>query len=337
MCAAVSESYWTTSWPIEQSDKMGQPPPPRVPRIVLKARPTPAQIADRLRDPAPEGLEIYLDARDIAPDDFLPPLIDILDRPRPADFAFLVEGPVRSLDGAFFDLTIDSGANRTVVDRLARFGGSVGAIAACVHLIAPTDELTGVSPAQGLDLVDACLPLTRYYVARCLEAGLVPTVENVPPIAQMRESRVMTSTVGAPPEHLARLADRVDGLRFTIDTSHAQLFLNAASAHPSADDRIGRLVERMADASPARDFASFLAPVRGRIETAHVSDAEGIFGEGLPYGLGTMDLDGAVDLLLDEARSMVTETLEPDPDHSRHMRYAGRRIAARRAARLVRA
>jgi hypothetical protein len=316
---------------------MAQPSPPRVPKIVLKARPTPVQIADRLRDPAPEGLEIYLDANDIAPDDFLSRLLGVLDRPRPAGFTLLVEGPVRSLDGSFFDLTVDSPANRALVDRLASFGRAVGAIAACVHLIAPTDDLAGVSPEEGLALVDACQPLARYYASRCAEAGMVPTVENVPPIAQMRESRVMTSTVGGPPEHLARLADAVDGLRFTVDTSHAQLFLNAATADPAADPRLARLVERSAQASQARTFAEFLAPLRGRIETAHVSDAEGIFGEGLPYGQGSMDLDGAVDLLLGEAHSIVTEILEPDPDQSQHMRAAGQRIAARRAASPVRA
>ena len=314
---------------------MGQPSPPRVPRIVLKARPTPIQIADRLCDPAPEGLEIYLDASDIAPDDFLARLLGVLDLPRPSEFTWLVEGPVRSLDGSFFDLTVDSAANRALVDRLARFGGAVGAVAACVHLIAPTDDLEGVSAAEGLALVDACRPLARYYAARCREVGIVPTVENVPPIARMREARLMTSPVGGPPEHLARLADAVDGLRFTVDTSHAQLFLNATSADPAADPRVARLLERSAAASPARTFAQFVAPLRGRIETAHVSDAEGIFGEGLPYGQGTMDLDGAVDLLLGEARSIVTEILEPDPDHSQHMRPAGERIAARRASRPV--
>jgi hypothetical protein len=312
---------------------MGQPSPARVPWIVLKARPTPVQIADRLRDPAPEGLEIYLDAIDIAPDDFLARLRAVLDVPRPAGFTLLVEGPVRSLDGGYFDLTVDSASNRAVVDRLAAFGRAVDAVAACVHLIAPTDDLAGVSPEVGLALVDACEPLARYYAARCADAGLVPTVENVPPIAQMRESRVMTSTVGGPPEHLARLADAVDGLRFTVDTSHAQLFLNAAAADPASDARVARLIERTAQASPARTFAEFLAPLRGRVETAHVSDAEGLFGEGLPYGQGSMDLDGAVDLLLGEARSIVTEILEPDPDHSPNMRHAAERIAARRAVR----
>ena len=305
------------------------------PAIVLKARPTEAQLADRLRAPAPEGLELYLDARDIAPDDWLDRLLEQMAVvPREA-FALLVEGPIRSLDGSFFDLTVDSEANRCVVDRLAAFGGAVGARAACVHLISPTDDLRGVSPDDGLRLVDACRPLAAYYAARCRDAGLVPTVENIPPIARMREARFMTSSVGCPPEHLARLADRVEGLRFTVDTSHAQLFLNAANGDDSGAPELAPLVASMRAASPARTMAAFLAPLRGRIETAHVSDAEGLLGEGLPYGRGAMDLDEAVDLLLPEVRWIVTEVLEPHPDTSEHMRAAWTRIAQRRAQRGV--
>jgi hypothetical protein len=184
--------------------------------------------------------------------------------------------------------------------------------------------------------VNVLATLARYYAARCHEAGLVPTVENVPPIAQMRESKVMTSPIGGPPEHLARLADQVDGLRFTVDTSHAQLFMNAATA-PTTEPRIGRLCASMAAASSARTFEEFIAPLRGRIETAHVSDADGVFGEGLAYGEGSMLLDDAVDRLLGEARWIVTEILEPDPDRSPGMRDAWARIAARRERALVRA
>jgi hypothetical protein len=313
-------------------------PPPFVPRIVLKARPTPAQIVDRLRSPAPEGLELYLDARDIASEDYLPRLLDVVNAtPRPSDFTFLVEGPVRSLDGSFWDLSVDSQANHLVVDRLAAVGASLGAQAACVHLISPTDDLAGLAPSEAQRLVDRCEPLARYYVARCREAGLVPTIENMPPVAQMRESRVMTSTVGGPPEHLARLADRIEGLRFTVDTSHAQLFLNAVNQPPGRAPELDRLCASLAAATAARDFESFLAPLLGRVETAHVSDADGLYGEGLAYGDGSMELDAAVDSLLAEVRWMVTEILEPDPDHSDLMRAAGDRIAARRERVLVRA
>jgi sugar phosphate isomerase/epimerase len=304
---------------------------PAGPRIVLKARPTVEQLADRLRPPRPEGLEIYLDAVDIAESDWLDVLRARMAVVPPRDFALLVEGPVRSLDGTFFDLTLDSAANRLVVDRLATFGRAVGAQAACVHLISATDDLSGVTADEANGLVDACQPLANYYAARCAEAGLVPTVENVPPVARMRESRFMTSTVGCAPEHLARLADRVAGLRFTLDTSHAQLFLNAVGDSPEGDARFTTLRRALARISAARTMADFVEPLRGRIETVHVSDAEGLLGEGLPYGEGTMDLDAAIDRLLPETKWFVTEILEPAPNRSEYMRAAWARISARRA------
>lgn len=304
---------------------------PSIP-IVLKARPTATQLADRLRSPEPEGLEIYLDTSDIAGEGWLDRLLDLMAHVPRDGFALLVEGPIRSLDGAFFDLTIDNEANRTVVDRLSAFGSAVGARAACVHLIAPTHDLGGVASEAALDAVGRCVPLARYYAERCADAGLVPTVENIPPVARMRESRFMTSIVGGPPEHLARLADRVDGLRFTLDTSHAQLFLNAVNGADGGDARFAKLGRAMASQSVARSMAEFVEPLRGRIETVHISDADGLLGEGLPYGEGTMELDAAVDMVLPEARAVVTEILEPDPDSSEHMRAAWRKIAARRDA-----
>jgi sugar phosphate isomerase/epimerase len=304
---------------------------PSIP-IVLKARPTARQLADRLRQPLPEGLEIYLDASDIAGDDWLDLLTERMGVVPREEFALLVEGPIRSLDGQFFDLTVDNDANRAVVDRLTAFGAATAARAACIHMIAPTDDLSGVSAAAAREAVERCVPLTRYYVARCAEAGLVPTVENIPPVARMRESRFMTSIVGGPPDDLVRLADRVPGLRFTVDTSHAQLFLNAVGGVGEADGGFTSLTGSLAAASGARTMAAFIEPLRGRIETVHVSDADGLLGEGLPYGEGMMDLDGAVDLLLTEARAIVTEVLEPDPDTSENMRVAWRRIADRREA-----
>jgi hypothetical protein len=308
-------------------------PGTHLPRIVLKARPTEEQLSDRLRPPMPEGLEIYLDVADIAPPDWLRVLEARLGAYHlPDQFALLVEGPVRSLDGEFFDLSIDSPANRAVVERLAQFGQAVRAGAACVHLIAPTDDLSGAVHDEAELILERCLPLARRYVRCCRDAGLTPTVENVPPVARMREARLMTSWVGAPPEHLARLGDAVPGLRFTLDTSHAQLFLNAANAG-DPEPGLAALCASMAAASPVRTMAEFVGVLSGRIETVHVSDAEGLLGEGLPYGQGAMDLDGALDLLLAEAGAMVAEILEPDPSRSGNMRAAEARIKARREAR----
>jgi hypothetical protein len=309
--------------------------PPRVPlpKIVLKARPTPEQLADRLRPTPPEGLEVYLDAADISPRGWLQTLRRRFDEQQlPSDFALLVEGPVRSLDGAFFDLSADTSANREVVDRLAAFGGAVGARAACVHLIAPVDDLRGPTPTEAEEALERCLPLAERYARVCHEAGLVPTIENIPPILRQREGRFMRSPIGGPAEHLRWLTERVEGLRTTVDTSHAQLFLNCARG---ADGEYAELAAGTAALSPVRTLPEYLAVLSGRIESAHVSDAEGLLGEGLPYGDGEADLDAAVEILLDEARWIVTETIEPDPNRSETMRTAEARIAALRARRLV--
>ena len=140
----------------------------------------------------------------------------------------------------------------------------------------------------------------------------------------------MASPIGCPPEHLAHLCERVEGLRVTLDTSHAQLYLNLAG-DGSPPDELRLLASRLAAASAARTIADFIRPLHGLIATAHVSDAEGLLGEGLPYGAGTMELDRTVDLLLTEARWIVAEIIEPDPDRSPNMRAAAERIAGRRA------
>src|SRR5262249_13111912 len=95
-----------------------------------------------------------------------------------------------------------------------------------------------------------------------------------------------------------------------------------------------RLCESMAAASDARTMRAFLAPLRGRIETAHVSDADGLLGEGLPYGEGAMDLDEAVDLLRPEARWIVSAGVGAAPERSGCLCAGWRRIAERRT-RLV--
>src|SRR5512133_2179535 len=107
-------------------------------KVLLKARPTRAQLADRLSTPVPPGMELYLDARDVNDLERLQMLARRLNeqRPRP-DFVYVVEGPLRSLDGAFFDISVDSEAQLECVRRVAWLAREVGAEAVLVHAIAP--------------------------------------------------------------------------------------------------------------------------------------------------------------------------------------------------------
>ena len=58
------------------------------------------------------------------------------------------------------------------------------------------------------------------------------------------------------------------------------------------------------------------------VYNVHVSNAQGLLGEGMPYEVGDYDLDTAVRSLVGTARWMVTETLEPDPCNALLMRDA---------------
>lgn len=299
--------------------------------ILLKARPTPAQLRDRLAAPRPDGLELYLDARDIAPDGWLPRLDAILHAAPRGDpqFQYIVEGPIRSLDGAFFDVTRDAPADDEAIVRLARCGALLGARAAVIHLIAPTTDAAALGPDRREEWLTRALPLLRRYVARCAEAGLTPTIENIPPIAQMREGTATFSAIGVEPEDLVRCCEAVPGLGITFDTSHAGLHLEAVAADPAtAPAALRPAVETYAATASVGTLAGWVERLAPWLVSCHISNAAGLLGEGLPYGAGRFDLDALLPRLAAAARFVVVETLEPDNDRAVHMREAQTRIAA---------
>lgn len=299
-------------------------------QILLKARPTPAQLADRLAAPRPAGLELYLDAQDLAPAGWLPRLREIMRAaPHPPEFAYVVEGPIRSLDGEFFDVTRDAAANREALARLVEFGATIGASVAVIHLIAPTRDAADLHAAQGDDRLARAMPLLRFYQERCLAASLVPTIENIPPVARMREGAVVFSTLGVEPSDLAACCETLPGLRVTFDTSHAGLYLGALAADPATIDPEARpAVEYYRARGQAATLDEYLDQLDRWVVNAHISNAAGLLGEGLPYAEGDFDLDQLVPRLAGLARFLVTETLEPDPDRAVSMRDASARIAA---------
>jgi sugar phosphate isomerase/epimerase len=300
-------------------------------RILLKARPTPAQLRDRLAAPRPEGLELYLDARDIAPDDWLPRLRAIMAAapPATADFTYIVEGPLRSLDGNFFDVTRGAAADEEVLARLARCGAALGASVAVIHLIAPTADPAAIARDRRAAWLDRALPLLRRYVELCQAAGLTPTIENIPPVAQMREGTAVFTAVGVEPDDLIVCCQAVPGLGITFDTSHAGLHLEAVAADPAAmSPDLRPVVETYAPDARVHTLSDWITVVAPWLVNCHLSNARGLLGEGLPWSEGRFDLDAAVPLLAAHARYLVTETLEPDNDHAIHMREAQARIAA---------
>src|SRR3954449_8933987 len=158
-------------------------------QILLKARPTQAQLDDRLRAPRPDGLELYLDTVDLATDEAMDGIVERLEAcALPSDFVLLVEGPIRSLDGQFFDLTRDSEADRELTRRLIDLSKRIGAVGANVHAIAPDRDPAALTLKNRERLLHQALGPPRLFAERALGAGIVPTIENMPPILRMREN-----------------------------------------------------------------------------------------------------------------------------------------------------
>ncbi|TAK23139.1 MAG: hypothetical protein EPO26_09365 [Chloroflexota bacterium] len=298
--------------------------------MLLKSRPTVAQLTDRLLPPIPEGIELYLAADDIQGESWLDDAIDRVhgfDLPR--DFDLRVESPVRALGGKFFDITSDSPENRETLNRVVRFGGAIGASSACVHLIAPTSSMR-IGARDREDALASSRALLRHYARVCAEHGLTPTIENVPPIGQMREGTTMTSPIGVWSEDLLICIEAVPSLRITFDTSHAGMacnFMTLSETEIAGEYREPRRAFReVADAS----VRVMLDRLGDAVLVAHVSGVRGYRGEGLPYACDDPDLDEHVDWLLRHCDALVAEILEPDPATSQSMRSSAARIVSRR-------
>lgn len=298
--------------------------------MLLKARPTVAQLADRLQPPIPEGVELYLAADDLQGDGWLDGAVERIQRlDLPRDFDLRVESPVRALGGKFFDITSDSADNRETLNRVARFGGAIDASSACLHLIAPTSSMR-IGACDREDALAASRPLLRHYARVCAEHGLTPTIENVPPIGQMREGAAMTSPIGVWSEDFLVCIEVVPSLRITFDTSHAVMacnYMTLGEAAIEGEHREPRLAFRdLADAS----VRAMLDRLGDAVVVAHVSGARGYRGEGLPYEFHDTELDEYVDWLLRHCDAIVAEVLEPDPATSHSMRSSAARIVSRR-------
>lgn len=295
------------------------------PLVLLKARPTPMQLADRLRAPHPAGLELYLDTADLATDEAMDGVVANLEAcGLPSDFVLLVEGPIRSLDGDFFDLTRDSDADRELTRRIVDLSRRIGARGANVHAIAPDGEPSGLTLENRARLLDRALGPLRFFADVALTAGIVPTIENMPPILRMRESGFYYSAIGMPPQDMVELAQAVPGVRVILDTSHAQLYLNVRRGVredvPGQD--LGPL-RRFCQEAPGVDSMDAYVDVLGEtVIASHVANAAGLLGEGLPYGEGDIDLDRLLVRLAPQVRYLVTETLEPDNNRADLMREA---------------
>ncbi|MCA1645534.1 MAG: hypothetical protein LC797_08745 [Chloroflexi bacterium] len=300
-------------------------------KLCLKARPTDAQLADRLRAVDgmwPDGVELYLAAADLATPAILETVAErVLAAEVPAGFAWLIEGPVDSLDGGDFDVTRASEADRLVVERLANLAARIKAAAVNIHVISPSADLSRLTLDCRAALLDRAVPFLAHFVTLIQAAGAVPTVENMPPVLRMRRSDFAFTPIGMASEDLRWLVERLPGLKLLPDTSHTGLYLNARRLDPdpayswSAPLAI-YLKQLPAEAATLVGYMDSLAPA---VENAQISNAAGVLGEGLPYAEGDFDLDPAIRWLGQHARYIVTETIEASNDEAVFMRDALKR------------
>jgi sugar phosphate isomerase/epimerase len=290
-------------------------------RLLLKARPTSSQLTDRLRPVDgvwPDGLELYLAAADLA--DVGTVISRVNASEVPEGFAWLIEGPVDSLDGGDFDVTRDSEADLEVLRRIAQIASGIGARAVNIHVIAPSPDVSRLTLDYRARLLERAVPFLAEFVELMHNAGAVPTVEHMPPVLRMRRSDLFYSPIGMASEDFRFLTQRLDGLRVLIDTSHAGLYLNARRDPP---DALREYLPQLP--SEQKDLTDFLASFPN-VENAQISNAQGILGEGLAYAAGDFDLDPVVKWLGAHVQHIVTETLEANNEDAVLMRDALRHM-----------
>jgi nucleoside-diphosphate-sugar epimerase len=281
---------------------------------LLKAAPEADQLADRLEGGPWRGIELGLNTAHVVSESALGRAIDVSRRALDGlDMAVTAEAPLEWPSGAFVSVDRLDDEARTGIERSVRFAAAVGSRVLTVHLFVPQE------PAEfSLNLAESRVEsFLRFYAETCLECGVTPLIENVPPVLRMRTGGVFLSPVGGHWRDLLHWRERVPELGFTIDTSHAALFRSFTAAYPSlfglaSDDEL--------------DLPRYVEELGPHAEVAHVSDAHGLLGEGLPYGGGELELDPVVRRLGELVPYIVAEIAEPDHLRSHDMKAGYRAI-----------
>jgi nucleoside-diphosphate-sugar epimerase len=283
---------------------------------LLKAAPEPDQIADRLQGGPWRGLELALMPPHVADESSLARAIEVT-RAGAGDLVVTAESPVAWPSGAFVRVDRLDDEARSGIERSVEFAAAIGSPVLTIHLFTPMspDEYRANPAGPDEQEIERFL---RFFAEACLARSVTPLIENVPPVLRMRTGGVYLSPVGGHWSDLLAWRQRVPELGFTLDTSHAALFRNFAAGYPSlfgleSDDELelARYVEELGPAS----------------EVAHVSDAHGLLGEGLPYGSGELtELDSAVRRIGELVPYVVAEINEPDPARSPEMKAGYREL-----------
>ena len=283
---------------------------------LLKAAPEPEQIAERLEGGPWKGIELALLPRHVADDAALERAVTVSrDGLSGSGMAVTAEAPVSWPSGEHVRVDRLDDEARAGIERSARYAAQVGSPVLTIHLYIPQ---TPEEFRAGRPLDDSAIEtFLRFFADACAAQGVTPLIENVPPVLRMRTGGMFFTPIGGHWRDLLAWRERVPELGFTLDTSHAALFRAMAAAYPSLfdlDSEEGLEVER---------FVEELGPAS---EVAHVSNAAGVLGEGLPYGEGELDLDPIVARLGELVPYVVAEINEPDHDRSPTMKAGYREV-----------
>jgi nucleoside-diphosphate-sugar epimerase/sugar phosphate isomerase/epimerase len=288
---------------------------------LLKAAADPAQIAERLDGGPPRGIELCLGPRDVESDERIAAVTKAARAALPeADFAVTAEAPVSWPSGAHVRVDRLDEVARAGIERSAEFAAGIGSPVLTIHLFTPQspEEFRDSWRPDGTGVdEDEVERFLRFFAAACASRGVTPLIENVPPILRMRTGGVSLSPIGGHWRDLLDWRARIPELGFTLDTSHAALFRSFAVAYAS--------LYAYGDADEL-DLSRYVEELGPAAEVAHVSNAHGILGEGLPYGTGDLDLDPSVRRLAALVPFIVAEISEPDPMDSTSMKAGYRAI-----------
>ena len=283
---------------------------------LLKAAPEPDQLAERLEGGPWRGLELCLAGSHVEDADSLRRAVTVVrERLAGAGLALTAEAPVSWPSGAFVRVDRLDAEARAGIERSAEFAAEIGSPVLTIHLFVPLAPHE-LGPGRSLD-EGGVERFLRFYSDACLRRGVRPLLENVPPVLRMRAGGVFLSPIGGHWADLLQWRERVPELGFTFDTSHAALFRSFAAAY-------GTLFGLASDED--LDLARYVAELGPGCEVAHVSNAHGLLGEGLPYGSGELDLDPIVRRLGELVSFIVAEINEPDPGRSTDMKAGYRAI-----------
>src|SRR3954470_8411388 len=149
---------------------------------LLKAAPEPDQLADRMEGGPWRGIELCLAPRHVATDEAVEAVIANA-RSAIGDLAVTAEAPVAWPSGAFVCVERLDEEAKSGIERSAAFAAGIGSPVLTIHLFAPQ------SPAEfrheEIDETEIERFL-RFYADACLQRGVTPLIENVPPVLRMR-------------------------------------------------------------------------------------------------------------------------------------------------------